>query len=339
MKAALFYGDSGIQIEEIPIPKVGPGQILLKVLACGICGGEYNTFKNRKLIGPISDGIVLGHEVIGEIVKGEGPFSVGERVVVAPNDGCGCCDTCRLDMPFECDSKFIRTREYGGGYSEYCIVRPFQCRRVNVFASLKALVNTEPLACCVHAVNRLGVALGTKALVIGAGANAQMLIQILAIAGCRDIVVFDTMQKRLDLAKAYGATSVLNVDSLEDIPSTYLNYFDYIVVTRSASKYFEMAIPLVAYYGKVLVYGVANTSDIIQISSREIWRKQISIIGSRSFRLADFDTALHLIESSCIKTEHLVTRLLSISDMDHALENSEGALKSMIINENNGEIL
>jgi threonine dehydrogenase-like Zn-dependent dehydrogenase len=331
MKAVVFYGAIGCKIEDYPIPKPSSGQILIKVKASGICGGEYSMVRHKDDSPALLTGIIPGHEIIGEVLEDTtNIFESATLVAVSPQKGCGCCWYCRHDLPNICINKKPKTALTGGGYAEYCIVEPAQCFPLPSGSNPVEYAMAEPLACCIHGLNRSGLIPGERILIIGAGGGAQLFVQLSRFYGASYIAVADTLQDRLSLAKKMGADEVINTAKENIKLKDDTDGFNVIVVTRGQPEFISHALDLCSWRGRILCYGVAATGTSFPVEPNLIWKKQLSLIGTRAFEGNDFEISLSFLSSGRIRIKELITRTISLEEVPYALENNMGHIKTII---------
>ena len=216
MRAACF-NESGkpFDILEVPDPTPGPGEVVLSVKGCGICGSDLHV---TELGGAVPHGAVMGHEFAGEIVavgKGatgpEGPWREGDRVCTMPGISCGTCVRCVSGDVMGCSAlRMTGFGEIGGGYAEYAIGGDRMTFRLpeNVSSSDGALV--EPLAVGLHAVDKAGLMTGEDVLIVGAGPVGLACAVWAKMLGAREVVVSDYAAHRRDMALSCGATATID---------------------------------------------------------------------------------------------------------------------------------
>lgn len=206
MKVSAFQSDGLLRIEEREIPKIGPGEILLKVRACGLCGTDILKVQKKSL--PV--GTVLGHEVAGLVVRAGlevKNFKEGERVVVAHHVPCGNCHFCRHENESMC-AQFKKTNLDPGGFAEFLRI-PAEHVQNTTFKipenlSFEEASFTEPLACCLRAIQRSNLLEGDLVIVIGLGSMGLMMVQLLKHFGMK-IFATDLVEERVKLALEFGA--------------------------------------------------------------------------------------------------------------------------------------
>jgi L-iditol 2-dehydrogenase len=328
MKAILNYGAGDVRLEEVPRPEPRPGMVLVKVLACGVCGGDYKLVKKQEGKAAGSAGTIPGHEAVGEIVDSEFPqLPKGNLVAIAPNTSCGLCDNCRRGIAHLCSHRPVAV----GGYAQYSLVQPAQCYPVPGHVSPLEAAMAEPLACCMYALERVHMKQGDRVIVIGAGANAQFFVQLARLKGASFVMVIDNMKERMQLAVQLGAD--LAVDPAEGDPlhasGAVLGGADVVIVNRGNPEAISDAVRWCDTGGRVLVYGVAPEGIAAQVEPHRLWQREISIIASRSY-FNTFGAALSLIASRQVQVLPMINRVVSLDEVIPALENAAGTIKTVI---------
>ena len=231
MKAARYYGNRDLRIEEVEEPKVQDGTIKVQVEWCGICGTDLHEFEDGPIFCPTAAAphpisgesvpVTLGHEfagVVAEIGHGVEGFALGDRVVVEPYITCGTCEFCLEGRYNLClTAGFIGLSGGGGGFSEYVVV---PVERVFALGELSTEVGAliEPLAVGYHAVRRSGIAPGATAAVFGAGPIGLMTMACLRAIGVETVISVEMSTIRKEKAPGAGATTVLDPSEV-DVPA------------------------------------------------------------------------------------------------------------------------
>ena len=213
MKTAVLVGPEKIEVQEVETPKPKPTEVLVKLKNCGICTLEQRLFSGEmKIYFPI----VPGHEVSGEVVEvGAGVISglkKGMPVAVDLVMRCGECYFCRTGQSNMCENRFNEGLRVLGGFSEYIAVRPSQVYPFSNELSFREASFTEPVACCIRSLKRIGVSLADDVLIIGAGAMGQMHLQVARAMGAR-VIISDPDSKRLEKASELGAAVIVDPDN------------------------------------------------------------------------------------------------------------------------------
>jgi D-arabinitol dehydrogenase (NADP+) len=333
VKAAYYEALHEIAVRDAPDPEPGPGDVLIRVRACGICGTDHHIY-DGDFGGPFP--LIGGHELAGEVVavgsETLGDVKVGQRVAVSPNVSCGSCFYCRRGQVNHCLrwSAIGVTRD--GGFADY-VVAP----EANVYPvsdldyELAAFI--EPVSCVVYGVKRLRIPVGANALVYGAGPIGLMMLQLVARGGASEVTVVDLKQDKLDLARRLGASEAVFADAAADDALREISPlgFDVVVDCTGVPSVVEHMFTHVRNEGKLLFFGVNPTEARIDLSPYDVYRKDLEIIGSFALRYT-FHDALALIQSGAIDVASLLTDRLPIDRFPEAFElsGSGEALKVQI---------
>jgi 2-desacetyl-2-hydroxyethyl bacteriochlorophyllide A dehydrogenase len=321
MKALMYDAKETLSVENIPEPIAGSGYAKLKVIYGGLCGSDIHMAEGalRRVVKPV----VPCHEFIGNIVEiiektgGDSGFKVGDRVTAEPLISCGVCEACKKGNYHVCRSLGLYGTDKNGGFAEYVIVPIDKLLHIpeNISDEKAALV--EPTACAVHMVNRVGVNVGDSVLILGAGPIGMLLAMVTRLAGATTIVLSDINEFRMNMAKELGfevidARTAKRADYLMPVGA---EGYDICMEVASTKATLFNALELAKVRGKVLAAGVFSFDP--EIPFREMIYKELTIIGSRVYRIWDFKTALELLSREDFNAEILVSR---ITDIDHLIE-------------------
>lgn len=209
MRAAVFYGKKDVRVERRPVPVPGPGEVLLKIRFCGICGSDLEAYK----YGLYQPGLIIGHELAADIVA-LGPevegWEVGDRVTANDVIPCGQCRYCRSGRVSLCDAVTMPGVTCDGAYAEYMTVAARALYRLPEGVTYEQAAVTDPSSNALHAVRRSGLGLGDRVLVVGAGPIGLLTIQAALLAGARTVIAAETNPARAKLALAMGASAVVD---------------------------------------------------------------------------------------------------------------------------------
>ncbi len=220
MPAAVYQGPGKVVVEERPVPSPGPGEVLVEVDHCGICGSDIHLLHE----GWAGDrpGLVAGHEFTGRIVAlgdGVAGWATGEEVVAGSSPRCGRCRRCLEDKPSQCENRDGSIVDgHDGAFARYALVRADALLRVPEGVSAREAALAEPLAVALHAITRSGAARGDRVMVIGVGPIGALSIAALRARGIGPILAVEPAEKRRRLAQDLGADEVLDPSELELFP-------------------------------------------------------------------------------------------------------------------------
>jgi 2-desacetyl-2-hydroxyethyl bacteriochlorophyllide A dehydrogenase len=273
MKALRFHGAGDLRLEELPIPDPGPGEVRIRPQAAGICGTDAHIFRGEFAA---AAPVVLGHEiggVVDAVGSGVGSLREGDLVTVQPNTFCGVCRFCRGGREHLCE----RMRAYGvhmdGGFAEAMVAAACNVYRLPAGIGARIGCFAEPLACCVHGMDRLAVRSGASILVIGAGAVGLLLTRLARLAGAGHITVSEPHEGRRAAAAGFGADATAPPAALD-------GEFDYVIDAVGSRQTFEQAIARAARGGSILVFGVAPAHAAATVRPYDVFARELTIVGS-----------------------------------------------------------
>ena len=334
MKVARLYSYNDIRIEEHPIPKVGPNEVLIKTKACGICTGDVMKWYIEK-----KAPLVLGHEPAGEIIetgKNVSYFEVGDRVFLHHHAPCFLCNFCRRGDYVQCDT-WKESKIIPGGISEYILVPEVNLEndtlKIPDHVSFEAATLIEPAACVVKSLKRSKIKQGDTIFVLGLGVMGMLHIMIAKTMGAGKIIGTDMVDYRLKKATEVGADHVIDVrgkDLINEIRElTDGQMAQTVIVGPGSVEAMGLGLSCVSAGGTVVLFAPAGPGDMITIDPNEIYFKDISIVPSYSCGPTDTADALELIEGGVVDTDILITHRFLIDDVTRAYELTALAQESL----------
>ncbi|MEV0703019.1 zinc-dependent alcohol dehydrogenase family protein [Saccharopolyspora sp. NPDC050389] len=314
MRAAIIDQPGSIRVGDVPDPKPGDGQLVIKVGACGICGTDLHIADGH--FPPTPYPIVPGHEFAGEVVEigadVPGDWKAGDRVAVDPSLFCGYCTPCRSGHGNLCANWNATGDTVDGAFAEFVAVPAATCYRMPDEMTWQQGALVEPVSCAVHGVRQIGVEAGERFLVVGAGTMGLLMQQLLQRGGAH-VTVVDRNEARLSRATQLGAVAVsTDVAELDE-------RFDAAVDCTGAAPAIEAAFDSLRRGGRLLVFGVAPEEARVSLSPFRIYNDEIKIVGSMAV-LNSFGAALNLVASGAIDTAALLTDTLPLEEFPAALD-------------------
>ena len=314
----MYYNNRDVRLEELPKPKIGSGEFLVKVMASGICGSDVLEWYRIK-----KAPLVLGHEATGEIVEvGEGVenYKIGDRVFVSHHVPCGTCHYCLGGHHTACET-LHKTNYDPGGFAEYIRVP-----RINVERGVYLLPENlsfedgtfiEPLGCVVRGQRLARIQKGDTVLILGSGISGLLHLQLACARGAERIIATDINEYRLNAAKKFGADAVINAK--DDVPARLrqLNegrLADKVIVCTGATSASKQALQCVDRGSTVLFFAVPGPGVGISIPFTEFWRNEISLMTSYGAALGDLEEALKLITDRRINVHDMITHRLGLAE-------------------------
>jgi len=325
MKALVITAPYQAGVQDMPYPVPGAGEVTIKVERAGICGTDVHIFRGEYLA---KYPIVPGHEfsgVIHELGAGVTGFAIGDRVTAEPNIYCGRCTYCLTNRSNHCDHWQATGVTQNGAMAEYVTVPANNVFLIAESMSFAAGAFVEPMACVVYAMNRLRPNVGDRALLFGAGAMGQQLIQSLVHTGVSELVVVDISEEKLALAKQWGATkTVLSEDQEQHIGiGQYPRGFDIVIDATGIPAVIEQALQYIGPTGKYLQFGVTAQNSKITMNPFDLYQKDWTMIGSMAINRT-FYPALLWVQEERVQLEHLITSVISLEDVPALLISDAG---------------
>ena len=319
MRVAVWYNNRDVRIEEMPIPQIGPGELLVRVEASGICGSDVMEWY-RLDRAPL----VLGHEIGGQVVAvGEGVerYHEGDRVSAAHHVPCNTCHYCLSGHHTVCDT-LRRTNFEPGGFAEYVRLPAINVDR-GVFllpdeVSYEEATFTEPLACVLRGQRMANLQPGNSVLVIGSGISGLIHVMLARASGAGRIIATDITEYRLEAAKRFGADTTFHAD--EDLPARLREVnqgrlADRVIVCTGATSAITQAVESVERGGTILIFAPTDPGVTVPISINELfWRNDITITTSYAGSPADHQTALELIRAGSVPVGQMITHRLGLAE-------------------------
>ena len=314
MKVSMWYNNNDIRLEEIPTPSPGPGEMLVKVISCGICGSDIVEWY-RLPRAPL----VLGHEIGVEVVEtgdGVSKFKKGDRLFIAPKVPCLKCNYCRKGHYPQCTE--VKDR-LPGGFAEYILVPKDLVTNGSYLlpenVSYDQSTFIEPLACVVRAQRLASIEEGQTVLILGSGMSGLLHTQLAKFKKC-NVITTDINKKRLELAKSFGADFVIDAASniLEQLININGRKADAVIATTSAMPAFKQAWETVDMGGIIVLFTVPGPDKDVIVPINDFWRKEIRIITSYYCGPPDIEESLRLIENKNINVDDLITHKLPLKD-------------------------
>ncbi len=317
MKAAVWYNNQDIRIEEVPLRRPSPGEMLIKVVSCGICGSDVVEWY-RMPRAPLVQGHELGADVV-EVGSSVERFKPGDRIFIAPKVPCMKCRYCRAGHYPQCSG--VKER-LPGGFAEYILVPQILVEKGTYLlpdsVSYDQATFIEPLACVVRAQRLAGLSPGQDVLILGCGMSGLLQVKLARMNGCR-VFATDVNPDRLALAEKYGAE--LTIPATDDVPDILLKHLgkkaDVVILCTSAMPAVEQAWFSVDKGGAVVFFAVPGPEKTVTIPINDFWTKEVRILTSYYCGPPDIEEALALLADGSIEVDSLITHRLPLRDIAH----------------------
>jgi L-iditol 2-dehydrogenase len=317
MRAVQYHANDDVRVVEVERPAPGPGEVVVALRACGICGSDVLEWYMR----PRAP-LFPGHEVVGIVAAvgaGVADLAAGDRVFVHHHVPCMVCRACRRGATTSC-RRFRETRLHPGGLAEYVRV-PAE----NVALDVLRLPDTldfptatfvEPLACCVRSIRRANVRPGDAVVVVGAGLTGLLHVQLAAVWGATRTVVVEPVAERRQLALEMGASEARTPDDLAGLEA------EAVIVTPPSAALLRSSLRLAAPGGTVVLFGPTAPGDTFPFEPHELFFREVSVTSTYSADPTDTRLALELLSSRAVTVDRLISRVLPLAEAAEAFRST-----------------
>ncbi len=329
MRALQLIAPSTLAVVDLPAPEPGPGEVRLRVKACGICGSDLHGMdgSSGRRIPPL----VMGHEASGTVdAVGEGvtAWRADDRVTFDSTVWCGECGYCREGRVNLCDSRQVvgvACAEFrrDGAFAEFVVVPQRILHRLPEGISFEEAAFAEPVGVALHAVKRAGEVSGRTALVVGAGLIGLLVVQALKRAGAAKVIAVDLDEGRLRLARELGADEVFvsGAGSVFEV--------DVAMEVVGAAPTVDLAVRSVRKGGRVVLVG--NLAPEVPLPLQVVVTRELDVVGTCAIA-GEYPEALAAIASGGIRVKPLISASVGLEDGPSAFERARepGALKVLV---------
>lgn len=319
MRVGVYYRNRDVRVEEMPVPRLAPGELLVKVVASGICGSDVMEWYRLKKAPR-----VLGHEITGDIVAlGEGvtQYRIGQRVFVSHHVPCNTCRYCLAGNHTVCET--LHTTNFDpGGFAEYLRVP-----KLNVDRGVMALPDEvsydegtfiEPLACVVRGQRVARLVPGQTVLVLGSGIAGLLNIALAKALGAGRIIATDVNEYRLGAARRFGAEVVIHAQ--DDVPPKVRaandgRPADLVIVCAGAYSAFIQGLQSVDRAGTVLFFAPTEPGVDLPVPVNDFWRNGVTLVPTYGAAPYDLAVSLELIRAKRLPLGEMITHRLPFAEI------------------------
>lgn len=284
MKTVRYHGDHVVSLDDISVPTVGPRDVLLAPEAVGVCGTDTHIIEGHFMSRPP---MALGHEIAARVVQLGSEVTavkVGQLVTVEPHLYCGTCFNCQTGSLHMCPERRAPGMNLDGGMAEFLVVPDTLAYALPLGVPAWQAALTEPIACCVHGLDRLEAKSGMPIAIFGAGPIGAILTALAKLQGLGPVIVMDPRESRRDLALRFGADLTLDPTSAtfeEDIAAVTDGVgFPYVIDAVGSPRVIETAVSIACRAGKILLLGVADPSARMSLSPNDIYARELTLLGT-----------------------------------------------------------
>lgn len=286
MKTTVLHAAKQITVEERPVPQPGEGQVLIKVMACGVCGTDVHIFEGDKGAADNPLPIVLGHEfsgVVEQVGPGVSGITPGDRVCVDPNVLCGHCYYCLSGIGHFCENMVGIGTTMDGGFAQYCVVAARAVYQLGENTSFAEGAMAEPLACCLHGFDMCNLSAGDDVVIIGGGMIGLLMVQLAKISGAARVALVEPVPVKREAGKKLGADLCID-PTTEDVKAalTAAGIHRAAAVIECVGKpaTIKQAIDVAGKKSIVMMFGLTKPEETVDILPFEIFKKEVELKAS-----------------------------------------------------------
>lgn len=337
MKASRFLGNKTFAVTDLPTPHAGPGELVLRNQACGVCGTDVHIYHGEPGSADVNPPVVLGHEYSGEVVEvGEGVtgFAVGDHVTVDPNIYCGHCAYCQNGKKQLCPSMEAIGVTRDGGFAQYSRIPASQAFKLEPTVPWEAAAMAEPLACCLHGIDLAGIQVGDKVCVVGGGAIGLLMVQLAKLSGASQIVLSEPNGKRRQVGLQLGANAALDPtrpDAQEAFAQVLDGGANVVIECVGNVPAVKSAFQFAGKGATVLLFSVPKVDATFDLPLFDVYKKELTIKGS----FVNPDTharAVALINSGKVDFGPIITHRFTLDQLPEAIamQMSDASIKVVV---------
>ena len=328
MKSAVLKSVFKLEIEERDIPTANPGELLVKVMASGICGTDVHIYEGDKGSAEVEFPIVLGHEYSGVVeqvgaeVKG---FKPGDRVCIDPNVLCGYCYYCLNAIGHFCENMTISGIMLDGGFGQYAVVPCRAAYHIADDVSYEAGAMAEPLACCIHAIDMCNIAAGDSVVVMGGGLIGLLMVQLARLNGAAKVVLIEPAEAKRAFGVKLGADICIDpmTEDVRDVlDKVGISRVNTVIECVGKPQTIELAIEIAGKKSVVMMFGLTKPEETVSIRPFEIFRKEVEIKSS-FINPYTIGRAVGLINEKKIDVTSMIAEVVPFERLEAVLSDEE----------------
>ena len=325
MKAAVFYEPGVVKVEEKADPVIGKDEVLIRVMAAGVCGTDIHIYDGAKGASECYPPVVLGHEFAGgvEAVGADVTHTkAGDHVTADPCIMCGKCYACQMGKPHFCESYSATGVTYDGGCAQLVKVKEEQVYVLNPEVSFEEAAMCEPVGCCVHGIDRAQITTGDTVLIIGGGTIGLIMVQLAKLAGAAVVIVSEPNEAKHDTALKMGADYVVN--PMKKTPAQLLTEvglreINVTIECVGSTQTMMDAFTYIGDGGHVLLFGLTAPDCEIPVKPYEIFQRELTITAS-FVNPFSHGRAVHLVNTGKLRLSELISDRVALDDINNVFE-------------------
>jgi L-iditol 2-dehydrogenase len=325
MKSAVLVAKQSIQVETRKIPNIKDNEILIQVMAAGICGTDVHIFYGEGGPADTNFPVVLGHEFCGKVVKvgkDVSKFKPDDKVTVDPNIYCSNCEFCQSGRKQLCSNMQAIGVTTDGGFSQYCVAPQQQALLIDPDVDYEDGAMCEPVACCIHGIDIIKIKPGDRVVILGGGAIGLIMVQLAKARGASKVILSEPVAARRQTGIKVGADAVVNPmdgdfkEKLEAIVDG--RAIDVVIECVGKKVAVDQAFKIADKGTRILLFSVPDVDATYPLPLFDMFKKELTVCGS----FVNPDTQLmatDMINSKRLDLKSIITHTYSIDEVDQAI--------------------
>ncbi|MCH5353247.1 MAG: zinc-dependent alcohol dehydrogenase family protein [Acutalibacter sp.] len=320
MRAAYFLGNQTFEVREQEAPRAGKGEVVIQNKFCGVCGTDVHIYHGEPGSADVTPPVVLGHEYSGVVTEvGEGVTSLrpGDHVTVDPNIYCGKCEYCRTGKKQLCEHMEAIGVTRNGGFAEYSVVPESQAFRLSPELPLEFGAMAEPVACCLHGIDRAEIREGDTVCIVGGGAIGLIMVQLAKLAGAAKILLSEPNEKRRQVGLSLGADLAVDPTAGDSVQA-HAETADVVIECVGNLPAVESAFAFAKKGANVVLFSVPKVDARYELPLFDVYKKELTIKGS----FVNPDThsrAVALLNAGKLDFSQIITHRFPLTQMAEAI--------------------
>jgi 2-desacetyl-2-hydroxyethyl bacteriochlorophyllide A dehydrogenase len=320
MKAMVLRAPRELAADNIAIPKLSAGQVLVRVTHSGVCGTDLKIFNGAI---PVRYPLIMGHEATGEVVDagGQPGIRAGDRVIMDPELFCGVCFHCRVGQTHLCPSGQLLGRDANGGFAEYVAVPASHVFPLPDSIDSRTAPLIQVLTTCMHAQRLVNIFPGESVVVMGLGVTGQLHVQLAKARGAHPVIGITRSASKRELAESLGADLTIpgGPGAIEKVrEATEGRGADLIVETTGVVPSLSDAITMARVGGRLLLFGIITAKEGA-LPFYDLYFKELALINARVAKPEDYPNSIDLVQRGIVRLEPLVSNVMQLGELNEAI--------------------
>ncbi len=336
MQAIVLYGPGEAHLAEFQDPVVQPDYVKVAVSYCGICGSDFHKYEGKKNTHPIHYPVPLGHEISGVVVEVGSDvkdFKPGDRVTVDPNWSCGHCSFCQKGLPHFCKS----ARGVVKGMAQYVASPQENVYHLPDHLDMKTAALAEPVSCCVHGLDMLGIRPGDKCAIVGYGAIGAIMLQMMLRAGAGEVIVVESNPGRREHALKMGASRFVDAMDAEAVAALgEAGDIDRVMECVGIPAAQQTSLEIAGKGATVVLFGVSAEDAVLPFSGYMAFSKELTIKSS-FVNPHTMPRAIGILASGAIQADEVISTVLDMADVETELNERKWSRMGKVLVRVHGE--